>query len=42
MSLPRGTFSVDVTNTTTFELRFVNHNRNVQLLLPIPVTLLWG
>ena len=41
VNLPRGSFNVDVANATTFEIRFVNNNRNVQILLPLPLTLFW-
>ena len=42
VSLPRGSFNIPVTNATTLELRFVNNNRNVQLDLPMDVSITWA
>jgi hypothetical protein len=41
VNVPAGTFSIPVTNPTSIALEFQNNNRNIQLLLPQPMTVYW-
>ena len=40
--LPAGSFSLNATGGLVFAIRIVNNQRNLQLKLPLPASVLWG
>ena len=42
VSLPRGSVAVNATGGVVFAMKFTDNQRNVQLKMPLDITLLWA
>lgn len=42
VSLPKGSINVNTTTGAVFALRFTDNQRNVQLRMPLPITIFWA